>query len=51
MKNIRAWLVTLLLAALVTRVLWWTVEPLLPYMIGALFMLFILGFIVHRRLD
>ena len=48
MKNIRTWLVTLLLGALVIRELWVAVAPLVPYLICALFVVAVLGLLYHR---
>ncbi len=48
MKKARSLLVTLLLGALTVRVLWWTVEPLIPYLVGSLIVVLVLGVIYHR---
>ena len=48
MKKARSWLATLLLGALTIRVLWWTVEPLVPYLVSALVLVTVMGFIYHR---
>ncbi|MGH9958092.1 MAG: hypothetical protein ACREBC_13335 [Pyrinomonadaceae bacterium] len=48
MRKVRSTLVTLLLLALVIRVLWWTVEPLIPYLIAGIFIIGIIGFIFGR---
>jgi hypothetical protein len=47
-KKIRAWLVTLLLGALVIRELWVAVAPLIPYIICALFVVAVLGLLYYR---
>ncbi|MER0445980.1 hypothetical protein ABR738_15665 [Streptomyces sp. Edi4] len=39
---------TLLLAALTIRVLWWAVEPFIPYLIGMLAIVMALGYIYFR---
>ena len=48
MKKARAMLVTLLLAALCIRVVWWTIAPMIPYVTGALVVVTILGYIMYR---
>lgn len=48
MRKVRSWLVTLLMAAVVIRVLWWSVEPLIPYLIGALALVTGIGFVYYR---
>ncbi|MGC5342222.1 hypothetical protein ACPXCF_04935 [Streptomyces sp. DT171] len=48
MKKARSYLLTLLLAALTIRVLWWVVEPFIPYMIGMLAIVMVLGFVYYR---
>lgn len=48
MRRLRAWLVTALLLAVTIRVLWWSVEPLVPYLIAALALVTILGFMWYR---
>lgn len=46
--RLRAWLVTALLLAVTIRVLWWTVEPMVPYLITGLVLVTILGFMWYR---
>ncbi|HEV2639398.1 MAG TPA: hypothetical protein VGX23_29945 [Actinocrinis sp.] len=41
-------LVTLLLAAFAVKVVWWVVAPLVPYLIAALIVVVVMGFIYHR---
>ncbi|WP_371655542.1 MULTISPECIES: hypothetical protein [unclassified Streptomyces] len=48
MKKARDLLITLLLAALTIKVLWWTVEPLIPYLVSGLAIVMVLGFIYYR---
>jgi len=48
-RRIRTALVTLLLAAVTVRVLWWTVEPLVPYLIGGLGLVTVFGVIFYRK--
>lgn len=48
MKKARSSLVLLLLAALTVKVLWDVVEPMIPYLIAALAVVLIIGFIYHR---
>lgn len=50
MKKMRAWLATAILAAITIRVVYWATEPLLPILLITLFLLLILGFIIHRTL-
>ena len=48
MRKARALLVTLVLAALAVKVAWWVVAPMVPYLIGALIVVVVMGFIYHR---
>lgn len=48
-KKIRAWMVTALLVAITIQVLWWTVEPFIPYLIVGLVLVGIGGFVYHRK--
>lgn len=48
MKKARSILLTLLLAALTFRVLWWAVQPLVPYLVSATAIVLVLGFIYYR---
>ena len=48
MKKARSWLVTLLLAAFAVKVVWWVVAPLIPYLVSALVVVVVMGFIYHR---
>lgn len=48
MRKTRAWLVTVLLAAFAVKAVWWVVAPMMPYLIGALVVVVVMGFIYHR---
>ncbi|WP_416982946.1 hypothetical protein [Streptomyces sp. T028] len=48
MKKARSFLFTLLLAALTIRVLWLAIEPLIPYVVSALAIVMVLGFVYYR---
>ena len=48
MKKARGMLVTLLLAALCIRVLWWTIAPMIPYLISGLVVVVAIGYLYHR---
>ncbi|MEV8548192.1 hypothetical protein [Streptomyces sp. NPDC051572] len=48
MKKLRAWLLLTLLVAFTVRVVWWTIEPLLPLIVGALVIVVVLGYLYHR---
>ena len=48
MRKARSLLVTLLLGAVTVRVLWWAVEPFIPYLVSGLIVVLVLGFIYHR---
>ncbi|MFG2681777.1 hypothetical protein [Streptomyces sp. NPDC048392] len=48
MKKARTILLTLLLFAFVVRVLWWTIEPLLPFIVSGTAVVLVLGFIYYR---
>lgn len=48
-KKIRTALVTAILFAVTIRVLWWTVEPMIPYAIVGLVLVGIAGFVYHRK--
>jgi len=47
-KKLRDWLVMALLTAFTVRVVWWAIEPLLPYVVSALVLVLVLGFIYFR---
>ncbi len=48
MKKARSILLTLLLAALTIRVMWWAVELFIPYLISLCAIVLVLGFIYYR---
>lgn len=48
MRKARSVLVTLLLAAITVRVLWWVLEPLVPFILSALVVVLALGFVYYR---
>ncbi|MBP2322628.1 hypothetical protein JOF56_003013 [Kibdelosporangium banguiense] len=48
MKRLRAGLVTAVLVAVTIQILWWTVEPLLPYLLLGLVLVVIFGTIYYR---
>lgn len=48
MRNIRGWLLTLLLCALAIKVMASVVEPLIPYLIAGVVATLALGFIYYR---
>ncbi len=48
MKKARSFLFTLLLAAITIRVLWLAIEPLIPYVVSALAIVMVLGFVYYR---
>ena len=48
MAKARNILVMLLLAAFTIRVLWLAIAPLVPYVVSALAIVLVLGFIYHR---
>jgi hypothetical protein len=48
MKKLRSILVMAIMVAVTIRILWWGVEPLLPYLIVALFLVFIMGVVIFR---
>jgi hypothetical protein len=48
MRKARTWLINILLLALVLRVVTWAIEPLIPYVAGALAMVMVIGFITYR---
>lgn len=47
-RKVRAWLVTALLLVVTARALWWTVEPLVPYLLICFVLITIIGFIYYR---
>jgi hypothetical protein len=47
-KKVQAVLVTVLLVAVTVRVLWFVVEPLLPYVLVGLVLVTIFGFMFYR---
>jgi len=49
MKKLRSILVMAIMVAVTIRILWWGVEPLLPYLIVALFLVFIMGAAAEGR--
>lgn len=49
MRQIRSVLLLFLLLALVVNVVWWTIKPMLPYVLVGLCLVWIFGFIVLRR--
>ncbi|WP_181009164.1 hypothetical protein [Streptomyces sp. SM11] len=48
MRKARSFLFTLLLAAFTIRILWLAVEPLIPYIVGALVVVVAMGFIYYK---
>ncbi|MDX3277309.1 hypothetical protein [Streptomyces scabiei] len=48
MRKARSFLLTLLLAALTIHVLWLAVEPLIPYIVGALAVVVAMGFVYYK---
>lgn len=48
MRRVHGWLVTIILFAIAIRVLWWAIEPLIPWIIVAGLLLFIFAFIFKR---
>lgn len=48
MTKVRAWLVTAILFAVAVRVLWWSVEPMLPYLLVGVVIVTIIGFVWFR---
>jgi putative flippase GtrA len=49
LRKLRAGFVTAILFAVTVRVLWWAVEPMIPYFIVGLALVTIVGFVVHRK--
>ncbi|MCP3797987.1 hypothetical protein NLX83_01820 [Allokutzneria sp. A3M-2-11 16] len=47
-RKLRAGLVTATLLAVTARVLWWAVEPMVPYFIVGLVLVTIFGFMYYR---
>lgn len=47
-KKFRAGLVTALLLAVTIRVLWWSITPLIPYLVVGLVLITITGFMYYR---
>lgn len=50
MKRAKDICILLIMIALVARVLWWTLEPMLPMLGGLLLIIMILGYIYYRTL-
>ncbi|WP_163512230.1 hypothetical protein [Fodinicola acaciae] len=48
MRRIRSGLLLVLLTAVVVNVVWWTIEPMLPYVLVGLLTVWIFGFIIRR---
>ncbi|MFC8852943.1 hypothetical protein ACFT5D_07805 [Streptomyces sp. NPDC057144] len=48
MKKARTFLLTLLLFAFTVRVLWWTIGPLLPFIVSGAAVVLVLGFVYYR---
>lgn len=48
-RRLRAGLVTALLLAITIRVLWWSIEPMVPYLIVGLVLVTIGGFVYYRK--
>ncbi len=48
MRKARSFLLTLLLAAFTIHVLWLAIQPLIPYVVSALAILLVLGFVYYR---
>jgi hypothetical protein len=42
------WLVTAILFAVTIRVLWWSVEPMLPYLLMGITIITVIGFVWFR---
>jgi hypothetical protein len=49
LRKLRAGLVTAILFAVTVRVLWWVVEPMIPYFIVGLVLVTLAGFVIHRK--
>ena len=47
-RRVQTWLVTALLLAVTVRVLWWTVEPMVPYLVAGFVIVTIYGFVYYR---
>jgi fatty acid desaturase len=47
-KNARAFLVSAVIVCICVRVVFWAIEPLLPYLLGGLILLTIVGVAVFR---
>jgi hypothetical protein len=47
-RKFRAGLVTAILFAVTVQIMWWTVEPLLPLLLGVLAVVLVLGFVYYR---
>jgi hypothetical protein len=48
-KKVRAVLATAIFFAVAIRILWWAVEPMIPYFIVGFVLISIVGFVVYRR--
>lgn len=48
LKGVRATLISLAIAAVCIRIVWWAVEPLVPYIIGGAILLTIIGIALSR---
>ncbi len=48
MRKARSFLLTLLLAAFTIHVLWLAIEPLIPYVVGALAVVMVMGFVYYK---
>ena len=47
-RKVRAGRVTAILFAVTVRIMWWTVEPLLPFLLGVLAVVLVIGFVYYR---
>jgi hypothetical protein len=50
MHRVRGVLVTIIIAAIAVRLMWEAIAPLIPYAIGALVTITVLGALYYRRL-
>ncbi|MDN3263297.1 hypothetical protein QWJ26_26505 [Streptomyces sp. CSDS2] len=48
MRKARSFLLTLLLAAFTIHVLWLAIQPLIPYVVGALAVVLVMGFVYYK---
>ena len=49
MKRVRGWLITVILFVIAVRILWWAVEPMIPWLLTGAVLIGILSLIWRRR--